>query len=411
MKIVFVQPKTEFGNTWEALNIGYLASYLKEHFFGEVEMEFYSGFFDKDKEIIEAGRKADVIAFSVTSPQLKHAHYLADEIKSPQNYIVFGGVHPSALPEDTLDVLEGSAVDACVVGEGEKAFHCVVTGTNGKIVKCPYIEDLDTIPFPDRKLIKQERNIEVAYKDNGVRIGSMITSRGCPYHCVFCASHCVWGRKTRFRSAENILGEFHQIVRDWKLDFVKFSDDTFGLDRDIAIEFCERKININDKTPWGCNIRVDNLDDYLLFKMEWAGCEELWMGVESGSQKILNDMRKGITVEQIREAFRIANDFGFKRRAYCLLGMPNETLADIKMTESLIDEIKPDSVGFTILAPYPGTAFYDEKIHRNTDWSKVDEYSNSLTRTKYLSNEELQEEQKRLVKKYQGKITFRQKEK
>ena len=406
MKIVFVQPKTNFGNTWEALNIGYLASYLKEHLFGgSLDMEFYSGFFDNDKEIIDAGNKADVTAFSVTSPQFKHANYLASKIKG---CVVFGGVHPSALPNDMLAT---GNVSVCVVGEGEKAFHCVVAGSNDRIIKQPYIEDLDTIPFPDRKLIKQERNIAVAYKDNGVRIGSLITSRGCPYHCVFCASHCVWGRKVRFRSAENILEEFKQIVKDLKLDFVKFSDDTFGLNREIALEFCERKININDKTPWGCNVRVDNLDNYLLFKMGWAGCEELWMGVESGSPMILRDMKKGITVEQIREAFRIANDFGFKRRAYCLLGMPNETLADIRMTESLIDEIEPDSVGFTILAPYPGTEFYDEKTHREVDWSEVDEYSNSLTNTKYLTNKELQEEQKRLVKKYQEKITFRQKEK
>lgn len=122
-KIAFVQPKSF--HTWEALNIGYLASYLRLH--GYNDITFYSGFFDSDEEIIRECKEADIIGFSCTSPQIKHALQLAKAIENDRNYIVFGGVHPSALPEDTL---ENDWVDAVVVGEGEMAFLDIVDGNH-----------------------------------------------------------------------------------------------------------------------------------------------------------------------------------------------------------------------------------------------------------------------------------------
>ncbi len=131
------------------------------------------------------------------------------------------------------------------------------------------------------------------------------------------------------------------------------------------------------------------------------------MGVESGSPQILKDMNKGITVEKAVWAFRVTKEMGFFRRAYVLLGMPNESYEDIKLTENLIDKIQPDAVGFTILAPYPGTSFYDPALHKDVDWSAVDEYKNLLTKTKYLSNLDLQREQERLANKYKEIIVPR----
>lgn len=188
MKIVFIQPKTF--HTWEALNIGYMASYLR--LYGYHNIGFYSGFFDSDEEIIKSCEGADIIGFSCTSPQMKHALYLAKAIKNSKNYIVLGGVHPSALPEDTL---ENGWVDAVVVREGEKAFLEIVKGNRERVVRHAYNQNLDDLPFPDRHLIKQERNIQQAYQDNGIRIASIFSSRGCPFRCTFCASHSVWSRR------------------------------------------------------------------------------------------------------------------------------------------------------------------------------------------------------------------------
>ncbi|MFZ2970158.1 MAG: radical SAM protein [Minisyncoccia bacterium] len=406
MKIVFIQPKTIFGNTWEALNIGYMSAYLKSKSYPDIG--FFSGFFDSDEEIIKGCQDADIIGFSCTSPQMKHGIELAKKIKNKKNWIVFGGVHPSVLPED---VIETFPVDAVVVGEGEDAMLKIAQGNRRKILKMPYIQNLDSLPFPNRVVIKQERNIAQAFKDNGIRIASIFSSRGCPFQCAFCASHCVWTRYTRFRSVENVLDEVEQIVNDLKIDFVKFSDDTFGVRKDWMMQFCKDKILRGIDTPFGCNIRVNTVDEETLEWMKKAGCKEVWVGVESGSPKILKDMKKGITVDKVRWAFDATKKIGLFRRAYVLLGMPNESMEDIKMTESLIDEIQPDMVGFTILAPYPGTEFYNPAIHKNVDWSLVDEYGNGLIRTKYLTNDELKTEQIRLVEKYRNIITYRQSKK
>jgi radical SAM superfamily enzyme YgiQ (UPF0313 family) len=256
--------------------------------------------------------------------------------------------------------------------------------------------------------VKQERNIQVAYKDNGERIASLLAGRGCPYRCVFCASHAVWSRRLRYRSTENVLDEFEQVVADWKVDFIKFSDDTFGLNKVWVARFCDEKLGRGISTPWGCNVRVNGVDEKTLSVMRQAGCREVWAGVESGSTRILDDMKKGIELAEIEWFFAKTRELGFFRRAYVLLGMPNETYDDIKLTEELIDRIKPDSVGFTILAPYPGTDTYNAAVYADTDWSVVDEYENRLVRTAHLSNEDIRREQQRLAQKYKEKLVFRQ---
>lgn len=401
-KVVFLQPRSF--HTWEALNIGYLASYLKAHEYSNIG--FFSEYFDKKKEIVEGCRDADIIGISCTSPQYRGALSLAKLIKKRRNLIVLGGVHASAVP---TSVLESGAVDIVVVGEGERAMLEIVEGNRKNIIKCSYVSSLDSIPFPDRQVINQERNIQQAYRENGKRIASILASRGCPFCCTFCASSSVWSRRVRYRTAQNILEEFAKLVKDMSIDFVKFCDDTFTLRRDIVTEFCEQKIRLGIKTPWGCNARADSVDKSVLKLMHSAGCEELWIGVESGAKAILRDMNKAIDIEDVKRVFRESKNIGFVRRAYVLLGMPNEDYSDIAQTEDLIDEIQPDMVGFTILAPYPGTAHYNSDLHKDVDWSVVDEYSNNITSSRYLSNSELKAEQLRLIDKYKKKLVYRQK--
>ncbi len=400
VKIALVQPRSF--HTWEALNIGYLISTLRTA--GYQDISFYSGFFDSDREIIDGCKKSDIIGFSCTSPQIKHALSLAKKIKKPHNWVVFGGMHPSALPKDTL---QNPSVDAVVVGEGEQAFLNIVRGNRAKTVLHPFFTNLDSIPFPDRKTIRQDRNIAEAYRDNKKRIAAIFSSRGCPFRCRFCTSNAVWTRRVRFRSPGNILDEFEQVVKDLHIDFMKFSDDTFTLNKKLVLEFCKEKLKRGIKTEWGCNIRVDTTDKEMLRAMYKAGCREIWAGVESGSPKILKDMQKGINIDQMRRIFKAARDIGLFRRAYILLGMPRESKKDIALTEKIIDEIEPDAVGFTILAPFPGTQFYNKKLHHNVDWSKVDEYGNDMTKTAYLTNNDLKKTQQRLIEKYRNHLVFR----
>jgi radical SAM superfamily enzyme YgiQ (UPF0313 family) len=158
----------------------------------------------------------------------------------------------------------------------------------------------------------------------------------------------------------------------------------------------------------GANIRATTTYQQLK-QMRLAGCKEVWIGAESGSAQILKDMRKGITVEHIKKVFADAKSLGLYRRAYFLLGMPNESHWDLKLTEDLATEIDADEYGFSILAPYPNNIGFSSDLLDTLDWSKVDEYNNDITSTKYLSNAELHDWQNRLVSKFSGRMCYRQK--
>ncbi len=214
----------------------------------------------------------------------------------------------------------------------------------------------------------------------------------------------------RLRSPENILEEFEELAKDWNIQFVKFADDTFTLNKQRIMHFCEVKIKRGIRTPYGANSHINTIDEDLLRSLATSNCQELWYGVESGSPKILKDIHKTTNIDRIKEIFKLTKKYGIKTRAYFLLGTPNETIEDIKMTEELCDEIEPDIVGFTLLAPYPINEYFDYTIMKDWDWSTFDEYNNNWVHTKTLSNERLKQEQKRLIEKYQNKITFRQKE-
>ena len=414
MKIVFIQPNVGFkGHTWEAIGIGYLISYLKKYYTKKLDMDFYSAFYDSDETIINGSKDADIICFSCTSPQFKHGLELAKKLKTKNNLIVFGGAHPSNLPDV---VIKEACIDIIVQGEGEQAILKIVEIVDSgikiekQVMNLGYIEDIDNTPFPDRKAIKNERNIETAYRDNALRIAAILSSRGCPFRCSFCSSHCIWGRMPRLRSPENIIKEFENLINEWKIDFVKFADDTFTINKQRVINFCKLKMEKGIKTPYGANAHINTIDEELLKYLAESNCQELWYGVESGSPKILSDMHKNISIDKIKEVFRLTKKYGIKTRAYFLLGMPNETIEDIKMTEKLCDEIQADIVGFSLLAPYPVNEHFNYEEMKNWDWSTFDEYNNDWVRTKTLTNEQLKAEQKRLVEKYKKQITFRQKD-
>ncbi len=414
MKIVFVQPNVGFkGHTWEALGIGYIAATLRKEFPGDLDIEFYSGFYDSDEQIIRAGSDADIIGFGCTSPQYRHGLELAKKIKTGHNHIIFGGVHPSALPDL---VLKEDCIDAVVVGEGESAMTKLVKEIkDGKsILKRQYrdsVENLDEQPFPDRKVIKNERNIQQAVRDEGVRITSVLSSRGCPFGCTFCSSHILWGRHIRFRTPANILDEMEELVSDWNIQFLKFADDTFTVNKERTLEFCRLKMERGIKLPYGANAHVNTMDREMMKQLAASGCQELWYGVESGSQRILKEMHKHTDIDRIKQVFKLTREYGIKTRAYFLLGMPTETVEDIAMTEKLCDELRPDIVGFTLLSPFPCNEYYNPVTMADWDWSTFDEYGNDWVKTETISNAELKDIQKRLVAKYQDAAAFRQREK
>ena len=303
-----------------------------------------------------------------------------------------------------------------VIGEGEKAMLKVVEDiAQGKNVRktqytAEYLENLNDMPFPDRTTIKNERNIQQAVHDEGIRITSVLSSRGCPFQCTFCSSHVLWGHRVRFRTPINIIDEVDELVKKWNIQFLKFADDTFTVNKERVLEFCRLKLERGIKIPYGANAHVNTMDEEMLEQMAKSGCTELWYGVESGSPRILKEMHKNTDVAKVKRIFKMTKERGIKTRAYFLLGTPDETSADIEATEKLCDELQPDYVGFTLLAPFPHNEYFDPATMSDWDWAIFDEYSNNWVKTNTLSNSQLKEFQQKLINKYSKRAVFRQRQ-
>jgi len=185
-----------------------------------------------------------------------------------------------------------------------------------------------------------------------------MTSRGCPQKCVFCDLR---GTPYRFRSPKNILEEIRLWVDKGVMEFF-IQDDNFTINRRRTIEFCQLLIDSGMRIKYKISSRVDYLDDELLGYLKRSGCYRIYFGVESGSQKILDYLEKGITVEQIREVFKVAKKHGIDRCAYIMIGAPGETRKDIQATIDLIKEIKPEHLHCSICTPMPKTFFYKKLL-------------------------------------------------
>lgn len=402
MKICLVQPKAY--HSWEALNIGYLKAYAQS-FSEKWHFEFYSGYFDSDKEIIAGCHDADYVGFSCTTPQLIHARELIDLLKQDNSKAktIIGGVHASAQPNHVLQF-----ADYAVQGEGEMPLVKILLG-NAKpgIVSMPFISKVDNLPYPDRHFVKQERNIAITEKNDKERIGAIFSSRGCPFRCGFCSSHEVWGRKARLHSPKRVVDEMEHLVNDWRIDFIKFSDDTFTLDEGRVWDICAELEKRHVKVPWGCNIRAGT-SDKLLKRMKDSNCREVWIGAETGSDRILKEMRKGITTAQVRHIFEYTKQLGLYRRVYFMVGWPSETEQDIESTRELARQIDADQYGFSMLCPFPNNVVFKPEMLDGLDWGMADEYGNPWTKTETIGHDRLTELQDQLKREFTDKMCFRQ---
>ena len=427
MKITLIQPKAgRYAPSYihEPLNLGYLASYMKEKGFQEVCI-IVSAFEGDDEEIIGSCRESDIVGFTATSPMMSHALSLAGQIKreNPNRMVVFGGAHPTIEPEETL---RNPDVDFVIRGEGERTFlellksldeggtQSTIRGLslrdkNGFIVHNPprgLIGNLDSLPFPDRDLFDQPRFLEIGFDKYGDRGAWVLSSRGCPYECTYCASNRIWTRRWRARSAVNIISEIRALMDYCDVDRINFADDTFTVSKKRVADFCQRMIAEKVEIAWACNARVDTVDAELCKLMRRAGCVEVWMGVESGSPEILREIKKNVVPEQITEAFKSAKEAGLLTRGYFMIGSRSESYETIKETERLIDRIKPNMLAFSVLTPYPGCEEF-EIWKKNggkdpIDWSGIDllETEAIMMETQFLSKDDLKSEHKRLKEKY-----------
>lgn len=407
MKVTLIQPY--YFNIWESIGLAYIGAYCKKKYTGKLELDFFQGYFDKDMDIVEDASKSDVVGFSCTSPTFSHGLRLAEQIKckNPKTRIVFGGNHVSALKK----LIQAPVIDQLVIGEGEQAFLEILEGNGDRLIKGRPV-DFSQLPWPDRDLIKNERTIDLCQQMTGKRIASFQANRVCPFHCSYCAEKAMTGiynRKSnpiRSRDVNDLLNEIEFVTQKYKLDAFKFVDATFDTSAEYVISFCKEKIRRNNKLEWECMIHASLASKEMFPWLSKANCRQINVGCESGSSRILKTMKKGVTPEKIINVFDWAKENNIQRRAFFIIGMPEETEEDLRMTEEFAERLMPDVFGVTILCPYPGSDLYDHDSMHSIDWEKTDEYSNDFWRTKHFSNSEMKEWQKRLTEKFRDNLAW-----
>jgi len=310
------------------------------------------------------------IVFSAT---LKSVQNIATMVKQHDNTIkvVVGGPHATLAPDQTLS---SPFFDYLVRGEGEQTLLELVQGrelakidglsykdNNGKIIHNPdrkFIENLDELPFPDPSLqLIPLRNLNENF-------GVISTSRGCPMRCVFCSDPRLWGRRVRHRSIGNVIDEISQRYYRHGVQKYYFSDASFNLNKNYAKELCRAIVANNLKIQFYCEATIGFFDRELMELMKEAGCIRLKFGMESGSDRILKLMKKGINVAQIRETCSLAKEVGIPYTLYVMIGMPSETLEEMHQTLNLAKELDAEYVSLSIATPQIGTELYEIAIAR-----------------------------------------------
>jgi len=281
--------------------------------------------------------------------------------------IAVGGPHVSVAPETIPHW-----VDYVVAGEGERAIVDIADGAcRERFLKNPPERDLDRLPPPAWDLFAPLPYQGAVSWTRSKYVFSMNTSRGCPFKCTFCSVQGVWGRTYRSFSAERVLDDIQRLVRDYDAKGICFREDHFTLSRRRTVDVCEGLLERNLKIGWVCETRADSVDRELLALMKRSGCKTLYVGVESGSPRMLELLRKGETVEDFRNLFRWARELGVQTSASFIVGVPGETPDDRRLTTQLAAEIKPDVAGFNVFLGLPGSPLYDQ-LKTSGDYSYRD---------------------------------------
>jgi anaerobic magnesium-protoporphyrin IX monomethyl ester cyclase len=238
------------------------------------------------------------------------------------------------------------------------------------------IKDLDGLPFPAWDLVDIERYRSIWLERHGYFSMNMVTTRGCPFHCNWCAKP-IWGQRYHSRSPENVAAEMKWLKETYTPDHIWFCDDILGLKPGWLPRFGEVMQSEGCKIPFKCLSRADLLvRPGEVDALQGAGAQTVWMGAESGSQKILDAMEKGTRIEQIREATRRLQQAGIQVGYFLQFGYPGETFEDIELTIQLVRDGNPDDIGISVSYPMPGTKFYQavrEQLGEKQNWQDSDD--------------------------------------
>ena len=264
--------------------------------------------------------------------------------------------------------------DYCLLGEGEETLIELMGQFSarrepGQIIglaspntlhpsRRPDITQLDKLPFPAWDLVDIEKYRSIWMKRHGYFSMNMVTTRGCPYHCNWCAKP-IWGQRYNSRSPENVAAEMKWIKENFAPDHIWFADDILGLKPGWIEKFALLLQEVNAVIPFKCLQRADLVTEKTAAALANAGCKTVWIGAESGSQKILDAMEKGDTVEDIYNAARLLRQHGIEVGFFLQFGYPGETWEDVQKTLKMVRECAPDDIGISVSYPLPGTKFFE----------------------------------------------------
>jgi len=362
------------------------------------------------------------LCLSATTITINSAHRIVKEIKARDfnGKIILGGPHLTSTPKKTFEKF--SFFELGIIGEAEEtikeliinledskpisSIRGIIFRKNEKIIITPerdLIKNLNKLPMPSWYLLP---NIAKYYKPplfsfQNTPSTSIVTSRGCPSSCLFC-DRTVFGNRFRYYDYKYVICMIDFLTHNYNIKDVLFDDDVFTLSKIRIKKFCEKMMHKKNKVSWSCNTRVDMVDQSLLLKMRKGGCWQIAYGIESGSQKILDFLKKKITVQQIKNALTWTSKAKIRTKGFLMIGNPLENKESLNNTLKLILTSDLDDMQLTFFTPLPGTEIYENiKEHGslNNNWSQMSMW-NPVFIPKDVSEEELIKFQKKAIMKF-----------
>jgi radical SAM superfamily enzyme YgiQ (UPF0313 family) len=370
----------KFVELYPSLGLLTLGAFLREQ---RIEVAMTDLTFARDARPVTTRLRSfrpDVVGVHTKTLTHARAVEIAQRARAEGAFSVAGGPDAATRSQEYLD----AGFDAVVPGEGEGALldlarrvHDGVdpSGIPGLIVRRenrlvrgpprPFLRDLDALPLPAWDLVDMEEYLGRWHRATGERRAAVLTSRGCPFDCSWC-SKPTFGRTFRQQSPERVIAELRSLKEEYRVDYVRFCDDVFGVSRPWIDRLLTLLLDEKLDLRWECLARVDLLKPDLLRRMRLAGLERVYVGVESGSQKMLDLMNRGTRLAQVERTADALRREGIRQFWFLMLGYPGETLEDIEATLQLFRRFSPEEYSVSIAVPVPGTRFYDAVKDRLT---------------------------------------------
>jgi len=383
-KILLINPPCLTDYPQPPLGLAMIASVLKNSSY-EVKLLDLAVLGINNNDIASMATDFDVAGITAMTTSIHSALKLSYQLKvaNPKLTIILGGPYVTLVPEETLKV--GEQIDIVVRGEGEATIFELLSALEnrlslhsvfgisfrqqGQIIHNPERlsqVDMDSLPMPAYHLLPMDRYKPHPPRGRALPFAMMVTSRGCPYQCKFCAKP-VFGSKYRAQSPDKMLTEIIYLQKYHGVKEIGFFDDIFVLDKERVMGLCRRLINEKIKLAWTCEARVNLVDLPLLRLMKAAGCYAVAYGIESASPEMLKALGKTITISQVEDAVRMTHQVGLQTIGYFMIGSPGETVETIQGIIGFAKKLKLDYAQFAITTCYPGTEFYKMYLETNKE--------------------------------------------